>query len=190
MKLLPALALFAAAGLTSCETGNQPISSTDFDPLAPPGSNLRTQVSAGPAAFEPGQFVHAAVPDTAFYLKRPRGEADADKLLKKDTPMKVVTADDRFAKVELDSGEVGFVPTVMLADPNLVVPVLSDEFAAYPPLPESGPGESLPVIDPTGLPPEDAIPTVIDPDAPPATAPAPTAPVPLPPSASEQNTNQ
>ena len=50
------------------------------------------------------------------------------------------------------------------------------EYQLYPPLPSTGIGEPLPVIDPAGLPPEGAIPTVIDPDALPETPVPPVTP--------------
>ena len=64
--------------------------------------------------FSAGQFVRACVDNTAFYLKRPKGDADADKLLRRGASMKVISASGDYLKVELDSGEVGFVPPVMV----------------------------------------------------------------------------
>lgn len=103
--------------------------------------------------------------------------------------MKVISTSDSYVKVELDSGEVGFVPSVMLEDPNAAAQTPTTapgEYQVYPPLP--GSGQPLPIIDPSALPPEGAIPTVIDPDAPAATAPIPpvtppvdTFPAPVPP---------
>jgi hypothetical protein len=81
----------------------------------------------------------------------------------------------------------------------------SREFQVYPPLPgynTGGVGSTpLPPLDPSGLPPEGAIPTIIDPGAPPAsggtplptvtptndTFPTPTQSVPLPPNDAEIN---
>ena len=148
-----------------------PITSGDFDPLGPPGGTIATSLVATPG-FKAGQFVRASMDNTAFFKVRPKGDADADKLLTRGTSMKVISNAASYVKVELDSGEVGFVPAVMLEDPN-VTPVVTvtgaGEYQIYPPLPGTGIGEPLPVIDPSGLPPEGAIPTVIDPDAPPVT---------------------
>jgi hypothetical protein len=82
--------------------------------------------------------------------------------------MKVVSASGSFLKVELDSGEVGFVPAVMVEDPNAVETPLGTggDFSVYPPVPDVGPVEPLPGFDATDLPPDGAIPTVIDPDVP------------------------
>ena len=148
-----------------------PITSGDFDPLGPPGGTIATSLVATPG-FKAGQFVRASMDNTAFFKVRPKGDADADELLTRGTSMKVISNAASYVKVELDSGEVGFVPAVMLEDPN-VTPVVTvtgaGEYQIYPPLPGTGIGEPLPVIDPSGLPPEGAIPTVIDPDAPPVT---------------------
>lgn len=164
-----------------------PIASGDFDPLGPPGGNV-SRVASTPA-FKAGQFVRAAMDNTAFFKVRPNGDADADKLLKRGSSMKVISASGSYTKVELDSGEIGFAPTVMLEDPNAVVeaPLTAPgEIQVYPPLPGAGIGGPLPIIDPAGLPPEGAIPTVIDPDAPaidvpppPVTTPTETFPTPV-----------
>ncbi len=175
MNCTPALAAIAALGLVACETMNAPITSGDFDPLRPPGSNVSSTVSATPA-FSAGQFVRATMDSTAFFKSRPNGDADADKLLKRGTSMKVVSTTGSYVKVELDSGEIGFVPTVMVEDPNAVPQMATNpgEFQVYPPL-TTGIGEPLPIIDPAGLPPDGAIPTVIDPDAPAIQMPVPPA---------------
>jgi hypothetical protein len=90
--------------------------------------------------------------------------------------MKVISTSDSYVKVELDSGEVGFVPSVMLEDPNAATQTPTTapgEYQIYPPLPGNGFGQPLPVVEPAGPPPEGAIPTVIDPEAPAATTPMP-----------------
>lgn len=205
MKCIPALSAIALLSVVSCETMSTPLSSGDFDPLRAPGSN-NAAAAGSSTSFKAGQFVRASIPNTAFFKSRPKGDADADKLLVLGTSMKVISNSGSYVKVELDSGEIGFVPSVMLEDPNAaagtpVTPI--GEYQVYPPIPGTGMGEPLPVIDPAGLPPEGAIPTVINPDAPaPApvpgitpttdTFPAPTTPVepkvesvPLPPNGEE-----
>ena len=174
MKCTPVLAAVAALGLAACDTMNGPITSGDFDPLRPPGANTTASVAAAPA-FSAGQFVRASIDNTAFFKNRPNGDADADKLLKRGASMKVISTSGSYVKVELDSGEIGFVPSVMLEDPNAAQRggmTAPGEFQVYPPL-TTGIGEPLPIIDPAGLPPEGAIPTVIDPDAPAAQTPVP-----------------
>jgi hypothetical protein len=177
MKCIPALSVVAVLSLAACDTMTTPVSSGGYDPLGPPGGKINTATSTGPS-YKAGQFVRAAMDNTALFKVRPNGDADADKLLKRGTSMKVISISGSYVKVELDSGEIGFVPTVMVEDPNAVptTPVTSPgEYQVYPPLPGvgNGTGEMLPPLDPAGLPPEGAIPTVINPDAPSTTAPVP-----------------
>jgi hypothetical protein len=105
--------------------------------------------------------------NTAFYSKRPKGDAEADKLLPRGTSMKVVAQSDNFVKVELDSGEIGFVPAIMVEDPTRVPDVSlygnPNEYQVYPPMQGF---ETLPAVPQGEMPPEGAIPTVIDPEAP------------------------
>lgn len=180
MKFCSFLSFAAMLAIVSCENMTGPISSGSFDPLAPPGSTRKTEVAEGGSSFTQGQFVKAAMDNTAFFKKRPRGDADADKLLKLGTQMKVVTSDGAYLKVELDSGEVGFVPSVMVSDPHAPaagLPGSPNEIQVYPPLGGSVPPvDQLPAIPPSEVPPGGAIPAVIDPAAPPADAPAAPAP--------------
>ena len=104
--------------------------------------------------------------------------------------MKVVSADDSYVRVELDSGEVGWVPTVMVEDPNAAQTDSGAPFDAmnpgeiqvYPP--PGGIDGNLPPVPPAELPLGGAIPTVIDPEAPVPDEPVPPVqptPAPLPP---------
>ena len=181
--------------LAACDTMNRPITSGDFDPLRAPGSGSATVATRG-VVFSAGQFVRAAMDSTAFFKSRPKGNMDADKLLTRGTSMKVISHSDTYVKVELDSGEVGFVPSVMLEDPNAApqggAVTRPGEFQVYPPL--NGSGQAMPYVAPAAQPPDGAIPTVIDPEAPAVTEPfaAPlepkTAPAPLPPNGKEPAT--
>lgn len=167
MKLLPVLSASAVLGLAACNTLNSPISSSNFNPLSPPGGGVKTGENT--AGFKPGDQVKAAMDGTAFFKKLPKGNADADKTLTRDTKMKVIRVADSYLQVELDqSGEVGYVPSVMVSDPrgsSAGRPGSPNEYQVYPPLPDSGSPLPPPPADPTGLPPEGTIPTVIDPDA-------------------------
>lgn len=173
MKRASVLSAAIAASLTACDSLNRPLTSGDFDPLRPPGSNSNLS-AATPTYFKAGQFVRAAIDNTAFFKNRPKGEGDADKLLLRGTSMKVISQNDSYVKVELDSGEVGFVPAVMIEDPNAaaMVPTTNPgEYQVYPPV--GGYGEPIPTIPLGERPPEGAIPTVIDPEAPAVTTPVP-----------------
>lgn len=180
-----------ALALSSCETG-EVVTQGEFDPLVAPGSN-RTAVSTR-SGYKPGAFVRTSMDNVAFFANKPKGDASADKTLAGNTEMKVIVDDGSYVKVELNSGEVGYVPTVQVTDQSgsaSVVPS-GNEIQLYPPAPGSVP----PIVDPNAPP----APTVIDPDAPvvvpeitpapgevPADAPAdapvvpPSEPAPLPP---------
>lgn len=168
MKHYTVCAAAVVFGLASCESMNRSHFSGEFDPLSTPGSGGPRLAASGPA-FKTGGFVSAFMDNTAFFSKRPQGDADADKLLPRGTSMKVISADDSYVKVELDSGEVGWVPTVMVEDPSAAA-VTGGEFDAanpneiqvYPPVPGFG-GITEPPL-PGEAPPEGAIPTVIDPE--------------------------
>src|SRR6478735_5226715 len=137
MKCLPALSAIATITLVACDTMTGPITSGDFDPLRPPGGNIHNPGALASPTFKAGQFVRASMDNTAFFKVRPNGDADADKLLSRGTSMKVISASSSYMKVELDSGEVGFVPAIMLEDPNAVQPATTNpgEYQVYPPLP-------------------------------------------------------
>jgi hypothetical protein len=183
MKRIFAIPAAISLSLAACETMNRPVTSGSFDPLQAPGSDQPGTRAAQGTTFAAGQFVRAAMDNTAFFKARPKADADADKLLTRGTSMKVISSSDSYVKVELDSGEVGWVPSIMLEDPNAAAPSGEPfsapnpgEFQVYPPL--GGFGGAVPPITPAELPPEGAIPTVIDPDAPANPAPVPPVTVP------------
>lgn len=195
MKCPSAIPAVLVLALAACDTMNRPVTNGAFDPLSTPGGGQAGPVVSA-TAFTPGQFVRAAMDNTAFFKTRPKGDTDADKLLTRGTSMKVISSSDSYVKVELDSGEVGWVPSVMLEDPNAAAAPQGEpfgtpnpgEYQVYPPV--GGYSDTLPPITPSELPPEGAIPTVIDPEAPtiapavpPVTVPGDTfpAPPPLPP---------
>ncbi len=171
MKFSPFTVIPIAIAIAACDTMNAPVSSSSFDPLRPPGSNRQPASSSNSPELSPGQFVSANIPNTAFYKNKPKGSENADKLVSVGTQMKIIETESDYVKVELDSGEVGYVPAVMVSAPDLT-PTPPDllpfdgAYQVYPPLPGGDPTEPLPVIDPGGLPPDGSIPAIIDPDAP------------------------
>lgn len=179
MHRLLVISPVVAIALSSCDTLNQPISSSDFDPLNPLGGRRAdaSAANAGTATFSPGTFAVTSMNNAAFYRKKPRGEANADKLLNKGTSVKVVSSTSSYTKCELDSGDVGYIPTVMLEESGSSSTTSNaGEYQVYPPV-DNTPAEPLPSFDDT-TPPDGAIPTVIDPEAPaslpePVTVPSP-----------------
>jgi len=133
--------------MVACSSGgfsSGPISG-DFDPLTAPGSGLGS-ASGGAGAYAPGEFVESAVDAASFFIQRPQGNADANKLLAAGTPMKVVQSDTSYVKVELDSGEVGFVPLMMVAKHG----ASSDELELAPPV-DTLPGPGTPAVMPPAI---------------------------------------
>lgn len=182
MKIFP-LSTLSALALMSASCGvfknlNQPLSS-DFDPLSAPGSSA---VSEGAAVVAPtykaGQWVETSMPNAAFFRVIPQGNARADKILPVATPLKVVSMRGTYIKVELDSGEVGYVPQVMVivrggGDQPSLVP----DYGPIPAPVDPGVGAPQPIPGPgvPGVPP--SVPGVPDVPAP---APIPDIPAPVP----------
>lgn len=181
--------------LASCETGELNTGG-DFDPLTSPGSGRTARVAQ--TGLRPGSFVRASMDNVAFFKSRPKGDAEADRQLPVNTEMKVISDDGGFAKVELNSGEVGYVPSVLVTDQSATNPdplVSPDAIQVYPPapgtlppgLPDDGIPTIPPVIDPDApldpeLPPVPDVPPVPVEDAPPIS----TTPTPLPPGVGEE----
>lgn len=180
MKLLPVLAASTALGLTACGSFNSPINSSGFDPLLTPGAGARP--TASQPTFKAGDLVRAAIENTFFFKELPKGGGDADKTLIRGTGMKVIRVAGSYLQVELDvTGEVGYVPSIMVENASLQNPtpdLQPGQYQVYPP----SPGDpNLPPADPTLQPPDGIIPAIIDPSLP-ATPAAPTIPDPSLPS--------
>ncbi len=120
----PALPLLGGLSLVLASCGalnnvNQPLDGSNFDPLNSPGSKKRSSSNlvtpTGPS-YTPGQWVETAMANSTFFRAIPKGNASADKVLKAGTPLKVVKAQGSFIKVELDSGDVGYVPSIMVTE--------------------------------------------------------------------------
>lgn len=166
--ILPAISLFLAA----CETGG-PISSGGYDPLDAAGGGSAAAPAIANTVYRPGVFVKTSMDNAAFFRKRPSGNADADKVLPANTPMKVISDDGNYVRAELDSGEVGFIPSVMVIDQSAsAAPPLpsENEYQVWPPV--GGPPPIVEPLDPS----VPVIPPVIDPDAPVETPVEPTLP--------------
>lgn len=146
-----------ALALVSCETGELNTGGS-FDPLSAPGSGRSIPTAA--TGLRPGSFARTLTDNAAFFSKRPKGDAQADRQLPANTEVKVISDDGSFVKVELNSGEVGFIPSVLVSDQSAAAPATSpDAIQVYPPVPGTLPTG---VPDPT-IP---TIPPVIDPEAP------------------------
>ena len=128
--------------LASCGTFknlNQPLSgSSDFDPLSAPGSSSGQSLLVAPTSpsYHPGQWVETSMDNATFFATIPSGNARADRVLPSGTPMKVVSNKGTYVRVELDSGSVGYVPEIMIAERRSTneVPIAGPEV----PLPDLG----------------------------------------------------
>jgi hypothetical protein len=151
MKAKLLIAAPVALVLTACDPAGTSLSGSGIDPLRPPSG----QVNNGSYGNElkPGQFVSAAINNTAFYKDKPKEDQAADKLLEQGTPMKIVALSGSYAKVELDSGEVGFVPTVMISNGEAGLPPLNGNTDLQPPVINPDGDVPLPVLDPSTAPP-------------------------------------
>ena len=109
--------LLASCG--SLETFNQPLSgNSDFDPLTSPGSSSSRSLVVAPTSpsYAPGQWVETSMDNATFFNSIPKGNAQADKVFPSGTPMKVVSNKGTYVRVELDSGAVGYIPEIMIAE--------------------------------------------------------------------------
>lgn len=133
------VALVSCGGLKNFQ--NPLGGSTGFDPLAAPGvlqNNSAVVVPTAPS-YIPGQWVEASMPNATFFRIVPSGNATADKMLAVATPLKVISTSGTYVKVELDSGDVGFVPEIMIAERSAA------SAASVAPLAPS-PGDGVPPV--------------------------------------------
>jgi hypothetical protein len=109
---------FIAAGglaLSSCQFQG-PLNGGNA--LDPPGFGDQFGSQAGDlaaAAFAPGDWVETSTQSAALYDRFPGIGDQPVRTLSLGTPLKVVSSQGTYAKVELESGSIGFVPEVMLS---------------------------------------------------------------------------
>lgn len=161
MKAKLLLAVPFSLVLTACDPSGANLDSTGIDPLRPPTGNSAS--SDYRTELRPGAFVSAAINNTAFYLSKPNEDQAADKLLAQGTPMKIIALSGNFTKVELDSGEVGFVPTVMISTGDAGITPLDGADGQVPVI-KLDSDVPLPVLDPGSLPPAAPAPPIATPE--------------------------
>ena len=144
-----------------CDLGGS-YQSGGFNPLDPGGGTSST-VPLADSRHSQGSFVQAVTDNTLFFRNKPAGDAEADRILSAGSQMKVIADDGDFVKVELDSGEVGFVSSIQIMDQGAVqAPDPGSEYQIYPPVDNVVPLDGMEPVDPE-LP---VIPSSIDPDEP------------------------
>lgn len=177
MKYVNLLTLSALASvsvaLVSCDSFNKPLGGSDaYNPLdAPGGAASAAEDPYGPA-FTPGTFLQTVSPSTSFFAKFPKESDQPSKILADYTDVKVISTKGSYVKIEVvDTGEVGYVPSVMLGEkrsPNEVpvtpgagevpvtpgmapepeVPSIEPEVPSAPDVPAVAPEPEIPGIEP------------------------------------------
>jgi hypothetical protein len=110
--------------LNSCgalKNVQQPLSSDgSFDPLSAPGSQSSqgagSYAAPSTSSYTPGQWIETSMPNSTFFRVIPKGNATADKVLQAGVPLKYISSEGSYTRVELDSGAVGFVPEIMVIE--------------------------------------------------------------------------
>ncbi len=190
---LPILGLGATILLNSCgaidtisNKLNQPISDTGFNPLDKPGMKSRSGTPSVPSAgglvnsnghgFNNGDIVEVVIPNTALFAKVPKAGDRYKKVLKVGETLNVVGGEKDFIKVVTESGETGYVSSVMVVTQGF----LTNSGPGDPSVTEVGANETPIVPD---IAPEPLVKGIGDADPAPNVAPAPipgiTAPVPM-----------
>jgi len=122
MKYDIPLALSALASLSialvSCDSFNSPLGGSDaYNPLDAPGANAAAPEDPYGPTFSPGTFLQTVSPSTAFFVQFPKETDQPTKILPDYTDVKVISTKGSYVKVEVvDTGEVGYVPSVMLGE--------------------------------------------------------------------------
>jgi hypothetical protein len=160
----------AVVVLSSCADMNKPLEG-GYDPLDSPGSRRNAPVVdvTGPA-YTPGQWLETTIPSTAFYntLPSPRSNEQPSKTLASGTVLKVIATEGTYVQVELESGEVGYVPSIMVAEKPVagqvpIVPVGPDGLVPDAGFGGTAPEPEIPALD--VQPADGGPPGKIDPDS-------------------------
>jgi hypothetical protein len=73
-------------------------------------------VDATGPSYTPGQWLETTIPSTAFFSDEPKSNEQPRKLLSAGTVLKVISTEGTYVQVELESGDVGYVPAIMVAE--------------------------------------------------------------------------
>ena len=135
--------------------------------LDPPGTyqgEVPVVEATGPA-YAPGEWVETSVPQAALYLRRPRSGDQPAQTLPQGTPLKVVSTSGTYARVELESGVVGFVPAIMLTRKSAEAPLVPEGAPDLLPPPSSLDLAPEPEVEPISVEEAQGVPSLIDPEA-------------------------
>jgi len=138
---------------------NQPLDGdSELDPLdliSNTSSRRKVKKIAADAtgeAFNAGDYVETAVPNTPFFKRYPTTGATHSKVLAQGLVLRVIAAEGSYLKVQNEEGEEGYVANVMVVPQGLLT-----GGAPLPDLPPVRPGE-VPTVE--GLAPEPEIPSI------------------------------
>ena len=129
--VVPLVSVLIWCQLVSCSNSYRP-SSSDRGWSGPPRAIPADELDDYGPDFTPGSYLQTINPSSPFFMSYPRIEDQPYKLLPDSTEVKVVSLKGSYAKVEVVlSGEVGYVPSIMLGEkrsPNEVplTPTIND----------------------------------------------------------------
>jgi hypothetical protein len=156
--LIPLMGV-ASMMLSSCGNISSPFNSSrtfdaGSDPLDSPGRKKTRTVEAEPK-FAPGSFVEVTDANAGLYRRVPRGNEQPEQRLATGTQLKVVDEKGSYVRVETESGQIGFVPAIMVGNRGAsTLPLISPE-----PSGRDLPPPAIEPIDPSGLTPLPPVPT-------------------------------
>ena len=114
--VVPLVSVLIWCQLVSCSNSYRP-SSSDRGWSGPPRAIPADELDAYGPDFTPGSYLQTINPSSPFFMSYPRIEDQPYKLLPDSTEVKVVSLKGSYAKVEVvRSGEVGYVPSIMLGE--------------------------------------------------------------------------
>ena len=115
--VVPLVSVLIWCQLVSCSNSYQPSSSSDRGWSGPPRAIPADELDDYGPDFTPGSYLQTINPSSPFFMSYPRIEDQPYKLLPDSTEVKVVSLKGSYAKVEVvRSGEVGYVPSIMLGE--------------------------------------------------------------------------
>ena len=151
----------AIALLSSCggfrSNGNY---DSSMSPLDSPGSQRRGAADEDSSGFAPGSYVEVTDVNAGLYFRFPGADRQPDETLALGTPLKVINERGSYLRVETASGQIGFVPTIMVSNSvssqgvvvpeGTIVPATPGDPADPPSLgnPSPDPGGNAPFLAP------------------------------------------
>ena len=94
--------------------------SRDYDssnnPLDSPGSQRGAEAINGGPRYAPGSYVEVTDANAGLYRRFPKGDMQPSAKLVPGTQLKVLSEKGSYVKVETESGQIGYVPAIMVSD--------------------------------------------------------------------------